>query len=58
MTFPRALAKYTHSAINTMTLHFASRAAFADLEHTGRKPGIAHHTPVRAFRTGETCSSA
>jgi deazaflavin-dependent oxidoreductase (nitroreductase family) len=54
MTFPRALAKYTRGAVNTMTLHFAGHAAFADLEHRGRKSGIVHHTPVRAFRTGET----
>jgi len=32
-----------------MTLHFAGHAAFADLEHTGRKSGIVHHTPVRAL---------
>jgi deazaflavin-dependent oxidoreductase (nitroreductase family) len=37
-----------------MTLHFAGHAAFADLEHTGRKSGIVRHTPVRAFRTGQT----
>ena len=54
MTFPRALARYTRGAVNTMTLHFAGHAAFADLEHMGRKSGIVHHTPVRAFRTGET----
>jgi len=54
MTFPRALARYTRGAVNTMTLHFAGHAAFADLEHTGRKSGTVHHTPVRAFRTGET----
>ena len=54
MTFPRALARYTRGAVNTMTLHFAGHAAFADLEHTGRKSGIVHHAPVRAFRTGET----
>jgi deazaflavin-dependent oxidoreductase (nitroreductase family) len=35
-------------------LHFAGLAAFADLEHMGRKSGIVRHTPLRAFRTGET----
>jgi len=54
MTFPRALATHTRGAVSTMTLHFAGHAAFADLEHTGRKSAIVHHTPVRAFRTGET----
>jgi deazaflavin-dependent oxidoreductase (nitroreductase family) len=54
MTFPRALARYTRGAVNKMTLHLAGRAAFADLEHTGRKSGTVRHTPVRAFRTGDT----
>ncbi len=54
MTFPRALARYTRGAINNMTLHLAGHAAFADLEHAGRKSGIVRHTPVRAFRTGDT----
>jgi deazaflavin-dependent oxidoreductase (nitroreductase family) len=54
MTFPRALARCTRGAVNNTTLHFAGHAAFADLEHTGRKSGIVRHTPVRAFRTGET----
>jgi deazaflavin-dependent oxidoreductase (nitroreductase family) len=54
MTFPRALAKYTRGAVNRMTLHLAGHAAFADLEHAGRQSGIVRHTPVRAFRTGDT----
>ena len=54
MTFPRALARYTRGAVNTMTLRFAGHAAFADLEHVGRKSGTVRHTPVRAFRTGNT----
>jgi deazaflavin-dependent oxidoreductase (nitroreductase family) len=54
MTFPRALARYTRGAANTMTLHLAGHAAFADLEHAGRKSGIVRHTPVRAFRAGDT----
>jgi deazaflavin-dependent oxidoreductase (nitroreductase family) len=54
MTFPRALARHMRGAANTMTLHLAGHAAFADLEHTGRKSGIVRHTPVRAFRAGDT----
>ena len=53
MTFPRARARYTRGAVNTMTLHLAGHAAFADLEHTGRKSGTVRHTPVRAFRAGD-----
>jgi deazaflavin-dependent oxidoreductase (nitroreductase family) len=54
MTFPRALARYARGAINNMTLRLAGHAAFADLEHVGRKSGIVRHTPVRAFRAGDT----
>ena len=54
MTFPRSLARCTHGVVNKMTLYLAGHAAFADLEHTGRKSGIVRHTPVRAFRSGDT----
>lgn len=54
MTFPRALARHMRGAANTMTLRFAGHAAVADLEHAGRKSGTVRHTPVRAFRTGDT----
>ena len=54
MTFPRALARYTRGAVNTMTLRLAGHAAFADLEHAGRKSGTVRHTPVRAFRAEDT----
>jgi deazaflavin-dependent oxidoreductase (nitroreductase family) len=54
MTFPRAWTRYTRGAVNKLTLHLAGHAAFADLEHVGRKSGTVRHTPVRAFRTGDT----
>jgi deazaflavin-dependent oxidoreductase (nitroreductase family) len=54
MTFPRPLARYLRGPANRMALHLAGHAAFADLEHAGRKSGTVRHTPVRAFRTGDT----
>lgn len=54
MTFPRKLARGMGGAVNSLTLHFAGHAAFADLEHTGRKSGTVRHTTVRAFRAGDT----
>lgn len=54
MTFPRALTRVTHGAVNTMTLRLAGHLAFADLEHVGRTSGLVRHTPVRAFRHGQT----
>jgi deazaflavin-dependent oxidoreductase (nitroreductase family) len=50
MPFPRILSRYTRGQINTVTLRFAGHAAFADLEHVGRRSGIVRHTPLRAFR--------
>ena len=50
MPFPRALSRYTRGRINKVTLRFAGHAAFADLEHVGRRSGIVRHTPLRAFR--------
>jgi deazaflavin-dependent oxidoreductase (nitroreductase family) len=50
MPFPRALSRFTRSHVNKVTLRFAGHAAFADLEHVGRRSGIVRHTPLRAFR--------
>jgi deazaflavin-dependent oxidoreductase (nitroreductase family) len=47
MPFPRVLA---NGRVNEVLLRFAGHAAFADLEHVGRKSGAVRHTPVRAFR--------
>lgn len=53
MTFPRTLARFTRGAVNQMMLRLAGHAAFADLEHVGRRSGVVHHTPVRAFRAAD-----
>lgn len=53
MTFPRALTRYTR-LVNNVAVHLAGHAAIADLEHVGRKSGVVRHTPVRAFRAGNT----
>jgi len=37
-----------------VTLRLAGHLALADLEHVGRKSGTVRHTPVRAFRSGNT----
>ena len=51
---PRALARATRGAVNAGALGLAGRLAVADLEHAGRKSGTVRHTPVRAFRSGNT----
>jgi deazaflavin-dependent oxidoreductase (nitroreductase family) len=54
MPFSRRLAQGFYGPVNRMMLHFAGHAAFADLEHIGRRSGRVYHTPVRAFRVGDT----
>jgi deazaflavin-dependent oxidoreductase (nitroreductase family) len=54
MPFPRAITRYTHGFVNEVALNFVGRAAFADLEHVGRRSGTVRHTPLRAFRTKDT----
>jgi deazaflavin-dependent oxidoreductase (nitroreductase family) len=54
MPFPRAITRYTRGFANEVALNFVGRAAFADLEHVGRKSGTVRHTPLRAFRTKDT----
>ena len=52
--FPASARRYTRAAVNKVTLRLAGHLAFADLEHAGRKSGTVRHTPVRAFRSGNT----
>ncbi|MFI5960091.1 nitroreductase family deazaflavin-dependent oxidoreductase [Cryptosporangium sp. NPDC051539] len=52
MSFPRTLTRGLRGPVNRLMLHLAGHAAFADLEHRGRRSGTLHHTPVRAFRVG------
>lgn len=54
MPFPRFLTRIHSRYINRLALRFVGRTAVADLEHVGRRTGRVHHTPVRAFRRGNT----
>src|SRR6476469_6469721 len=54
MPFSRTLTRGLRGPMNRMMLHLAGHAAFADLEHVGRRSGRIHHTPVRAFRVEDT----
>ena len=52
VTFPRLLMPLSRR-FDALALRLAGRAAFADLEHVGRRTGTVRHTPVRAFRRGD-----
>jgi len=53
MPIPRKPARYLRDHVNRVTLRFTGHAAFADLEHVGRRSGTVRHTPVRAFRVDD-----
>jgi deazaflavin-dependent oxidoreductase (nitroreductase family) len=55
MTLHRALTGVHSRFINRVTERWAGRrGSLADLEHVGRISGLVRHTPLRAFRTGDT----
>jgi deazaflavin-dependent oxidoreductase (nitroreductase family) len=54
MSFPRFLTWIHTEYINKVALRLVGHTAIADLEHVGRRTGRPHHTPVRAFRNGNT----
>ncbi|MEU7875393.1 nitroreductase family deazaflavin-dependent oxidoreductase [Dactylosporangium sp. NPDC049140] len=54
MPFSRVLTNVTRGRVNRIMLRSAGHAAFADLEPVGRRSGTVRHTPVRAFRVGDT----
>jgi deazaflavin-dependent oxidoreductase (nitroreductase family) len=50
-----AFLRPLHRGINLVTLKIAGHAgSLVDLQHIGRRTGTARHTPVRAFRRGDT----
>jgi deazaflavin-dependent oxidoreductase (nitroreductase family) len=50
-----AFLRPLHRGVNRVTLKIAGHAgSLADLQHLGRRTGTVRHTPVRAFRRGDT----
>jgi deazaflavin-dependent oxidoreductase (nitroreductase family) len=55
VTLHRALTGVHTRYINKVAARLAGRrGSLADLEHVGRTSGVVRHTPLRAFRTGDT----
>ncbi|QTE30378.1 nitroreductase/quinone reductase family protein [Pengzhenrongella sicca] len=44
--------------VNPLALRLAGRGSMVDLEHVGRLSGAVRHTPLMAFRRGETVTIA
>lgn len=50
-----AFLRPMHHSINHVAIRVAGRTgSLVDLEHVGRRSGTVRHTPVRAFRRGNT----
>ena len=52
------MLRFNQRYLNKLTIKLAGRGYFADLEHIGRKPGVTDHTPIMAFRHGDTLTIA
>lgn len=54
MPIPRAVAHFNRVVTNPLQQLWAGRLpGFAIVEHTGRRSGTTHRTPVNAFRTSD-----
>jgi deazaflavin-dependent oxidoreductase (nitroreductase family) len=58
MPIPQAITRFNRRALNPFTLRLAGHGSMADLEHVGRTSGTVRHTPLMAFRHGETVTIA
>lgn len=54
MPLPRAVARFNRVVTNPVQRLWAGRLpGFAIVEHTGRRSGATHRTPVNAFQTSD-----
>jgi deazaflavin-dependent oxidoreductase (nitroreductase family) len=53
MTFPRVLIRFFRP-VDWVAVRLAGLGSLADIEHVGRVSGAVRHTPLRAFRSGDT----
>ncbi len=58
MPIPRRITSFNKRFLNPLTLRLAGHGAMADLEHVGRRSGQTYHTPLMAFRDGDTVTVA
>lgn len=58
MSLPRGIIGFNTRYLNPLMLRFAGRGSMADLEHVGRVSGRTLHTPLMAFRSGDSVTIA
>ncbi len=58
MPLPAALARLNRRVTNPLLRNLVGIGPFAELEHVGRRSGLARHTVLLAFRDGSTVTVA
>ena len=58
MALPRGIIGFNTRYLNPLMLKLAGRGPMVDLEHVGRTSGRTFHTPLMAFRSGDTVTIA
>lgn len=58
MSLPRGVIGFNTRYLNPLMLKLAGRGPMVDLEHVGRTSGRTFHTPLMAFRSGDTVTIA
>lgn len=54
MPITKRITSFNKRFLNPLTIRLAGRGSIVDLEHVGRTSGRTFHTPLMAFRSGET----
>lgn len=58
MPIPKGITRINKRYLNRATIKLAGHGSIVDLEHVGRRSGTVHHTPLMAFRQGNTVTIA
>jgi deazaflavin-dependent oxidoreductase (nitroreductase family) len=58
MPISKRITGFNRRFLNPLTLRLAGTGSMADLEHVGRTSGTTYHTPLMAFRAGDTVTVA
>ena len=58
MAISKRITTINRRFLNPVTLRLVGHGSLAEIEHIGRRTGKTYHTPVMAFRDGDTVTIA
>lgn len=58
MPLPAVVPRVNKLVVNPVLRHLAGHGPFVEVEHIGRRSGVAYRTPLMAFRDGSTVTIA